>query len=294
MGCSQSKKNNKSIKYIEINKIITTKKNSYKILKYINHGEYSKVYKCRDINGNIYAMKILRLSDSDNKAITNSLNKYSKNEIYKEINILNNCHHKHIIKLIDWHEDMYNMYIITEYVDGCELYDIISNDKLSEEESILIIISILKAINYLESINIRHLDIKAENIIIGKDQKIKLIDFGHSEYITSNIVNIRGTNGYIAPEIINDFNYSNNSDIWSLGCLAFFMLKSHLPYNNNDIQNGFYSDLFTSDFTISNELKQLIQNMVKIGERQSANDFLKTDFIQKNMFIYDFEYFINI
>ena len=74
------------------------------------------------------------------------------------------------------------IFVLTEYVDGRELFYHIKDYKLSEKHVRMIFEQILDALEYLQKKSICHRDIKPENIIIDKDHNIKIIDFGLSAF----------------------------------------------------------------------------------------------------------------
>ena len=74
-----------------------------------------------------------------------------------------------------------------------------------------------------------------ENILIGNDVRVKLIDFGFAVVVPpDNYLNIFcGTPSYMAPEIVNRKDYTYYVDVWALGVLLFKMCSSHFPYKGN-------------------------------------------------------------
>ena len=105
--------------------------------------------------------------------------------LLKEYHILKEIDHNHIIKIFElWQDDVY-YYIITEYLEGGELYKRISaRKKFTEVDCASIIKQILLALNYCHKGNIVHRDLKPENILFEtKDDKsnIKVVDFGFAE-----------------------------------------------------------------------------------------------------------------
>ena len=95
-------------------------------------------------------------------------------------------------------------------------------------------LQLVLCINYCHNKNIVHLDIKPENFIVCqiKPLKIKLIDFGFSEFYEkyNDLFIFTGTIPYVAPEILK-CNYHFNSDIWSLGCVIYCLMYKIFPFN---------------------------------------------------------------
>lgn len=99
--------------------------------------------------------------------------------IVQELSILKRVNHPNIIKLYELIETEKKIYIVTEYVDGGELYqNIITQGKLDPGLAKSYFYQIVQGIKYLHQNGIVHRDLKPENIIIDGNQTIKIIDFG--------------------------------------------------------------------------------------------------------------------
>lgn len=92
------------------------------------------------------------------------------------------------------------------------------------------------AVNYLHQIGICHRDIKLDNFLLSNrtQKKIKLIDFGQSQFFDTQDPNVEfqsvvGDPGYVAPDVING-NYDCRCDIWSMGVIMFVVLTGELPF----------------------------------------------------------------
>ena len=123
-----------------------------------------------------------------------------------EWNVLKKLDHPSIVRLIDIYRDKQNFYLVTEFCEGCELFDeVCKRDYFSEKDAANILQQILKAINYCHNKNVCHRDIKAENVIIeGDDLQVKLIDFGLACKFDpkKKMERVIGTMLYMAPEVV--------------------------------------------------------------------------------------------
>ena len=90
--------------------------------------------------------------------------------------------------------------------------------------------------NYCHKKSICHRDIKAENVIIAKDNTIKIIDFGLAcKFKPEEGMNrCIGTMLYMAPEIARKKQYNEKSDMWAIGIVIFVMLTGRIPYRERE------------------------------------------------------------
>jgi len=148
--------------------------------------------------------------------------------IMNEINMMRKIEHPNIVKMHELYELEGEICLVMEYIQGDRLLDYVTKmRKVYEKETALIMKSLLKSLIYLQSMDIIHRDIKAENILLNKDPKtgkvnLKLIDFGLSTYHHKrDIVKRCGTPGYVAPEILNNEPYDFRADLYSAGVIMF-------------------------------------------------------------------------
>ena len=212
-------------------------------------------------NRNKYAIKIYSkktLLDPQKKSIVNN-----------EIKILKQLDHINIMKLYEVIDTVKYLYLIMEYIDGISLLDKIKKSKehyFEEQRALKIFIQIVKANIYCQSKNICHRDIKLENILIIKDDIIKLIDFGFAVKTDKETYQnlFCGSPSYMAPEIVNKENYiAQYSDIWSLGVLLFSMLYGRFPFKGQT-QKELFEKIneakveFPNDIEINDKIKILL------------------------------------
>lgn len=158
----------------------------------------------------------------------------------REIDILTEVDHPHIIHLEDVYEDAKYLHLVTELCTGGELYDRViekarSPEKhFSEMDAARIIRNILDAIRYIhDEKHIVHRDLKPENFLLldkSDDSPVKIIDFGLSRRDDFGVMRSRvGTVYYVAPEVLFD-DYTNKCDIWSIGVISYILLSGHPPF----------------------------------------------------------------
>ncbi|XP_033100172.1 testis-specific serine/threonine-protein kinase 5-like [Anneissia japonica] len=129
-------------------------------------------------------------------------------------------------------------YIIMEYVPGGDLLDYINNKgHLSECESRRIFHQLLDVMTYLHNLDVVHRDIKCENILMDRQNNIKLADLGFATFCDrSNFLKTAcGSYVYTAPEIHEGGSYDGKmADIWSMGVVLYAMLCGRLPFRDDD------------------------------------------------------------
>ena len=199
----------------------------YEILEKIGTGGMSDVYKakCHKLNRNV-AVKVLKQEFSENA------NFVSKFRI--EAQAAAGLMHPNIVNVYDVGEENGVYYIVMELVEGITLKKYIEKKaRLSYKEAISIAIQVCMGIEAAHNNHIIHRDIKPQNIIISKDGKVKVTDFGIAKAATSNTItsNVMGSVHYTSPEQARGGYSDEKSDIYSLGISLFEMLTGRVPFN---------------------------------------------------------------
>lgn len=142
----------------------------------LGSGAYGKVFLAESITDANFKVAI--------KAITKKKIASELKAILSEIEIIKTLDHPNIVKYYETYQNNEFLYIVMEYCPGGDLFDLITKKSKGQalKESIVadIMYDLLKAINHCHETNIVHRDIKAENVMVGEDGWIKLIDFGLS------------------------------------------------------------------------------------------------------------------
>jgi len=163
-------------------------------------------------------------------------------EIQKEIKLLENLHHPHVITYFTSFRENGNFYIVTEYINGGSFEDLlkknISQGKFIEEKTIWdLLVQSLSGLLYLhENKKIIHRDIKPDNILLDLEGRVKISDFGVSaiksekveEYVKCHGT-VAGPIQFMSPEMCFGGSYDFKSDIYMLGLTFFFMMSNDLP-----------------------------------------------------------------
>lgn len=199
----------------------------YEIIEQVGAGGMSYVYKAKDHKLNRYvAVKVLKSEFSENKGFV------SKFRV--EAQAAAGLAHPNIVNVYDVGEDNGLHYIVMELVEGITLKEYIEKKaRLSVKEAISIAIQVSMGIEAAHNNHIIHRDIKPQNIIISREGKVKVTDFGIARAATSNTItsNVMGSVHYTSPEQARGGYSDEKSDIYSLGITMFEMLTGRVPFN---------------------------------------------------------------
>jgi len=153
--------------------------------------------------------------------------------IAKEIEILKKCNHPHVVSYFGSCSPPSKLWILMDYCGLGSLNDVMNSlDRpFKEKEIALICQQSLVGLIYLHSKQIIHRDVKAANILLTDNGRIKIADFGVSQQILSTFSkgSIAGTPYWMAPEILKQEKYSNKVDVWSLGITAIEIAEGSPP-----------------------------------------------------------------
>ena len=278
--------NNNQNKNLINSKIFQKKLDDYLITRELGKGSYAVVKLAVDKKTkNKYAIKIY----SKQCLIDPQL----RNTVKNEINILRQIDNENIMKLYEVIDTQSNLYLVQEYINGINLLEIIKNEKhhfIKESRAKKIFLKIVSGIEYCHRINIFHRDIKLENILVLKDDSVKIIDFGFGIICKSDAYQklFCGTKSYMPPEIVKKEKYiASYSDIWSLGVLFYAMLFGIFPFKGKDDEELFVKIkeakiTFPEYNPISDKTKELFGKIfvVNPNERISLDgiaDYLKEE-----------------
>lgn len=260
----------------------------FEILDKLGEGSFGKVYRAKHKKtGAIYAIKSI---DKLNKN-----NQEGKPYFRREIEIMYKVRHPNIVRLFGHFEDDQNCYFVLEFIPKGNLYTILSKQKTKCFDASTVahfMKDLICSVYYLHNMEppIIHRDIKPENVLLNETNKIKLTDFGWSNYVEDTSVRSTycGTPVYLAPEMIKEIGHDENLDIWCIGILMFELLTGNIPFQGNDQQilNGNIlrnKICWPKDIDLS--AKDLISKILKTepSERISLTDMLKHPFFLKSV-----------
>ncbi|SFK97040.1 serine/threonine protein kinase [Lachnospiraceae bacterium KH1T2] len=201
----------------------------YEIISKIGTGGMSDVYKAKDYKLNRFvAVKVLKAEYAENR---NFVAKF-RVEAQSAAALM----HPNIVNVYDVGDEQGINYIVMELVEGITLKHYIEKKlRLSFKEAISIAIQVSMGLETAHENHVIHRDVKPQNIIISKEGKVKVTDFGIARAATSDTItsNVMGSVHYTSPEQARGGYSDEKSDIYSLGIVLFEMLTGRVPFDGD-------------------------------------------------------------
>ena len=199
----------------------------YEIIEKIGTGGMADVYKGKDHKLNRFiAVKVLKAEYSSNK---NFVSKF-KVEAQSAAGLM----HQNIVNVYDVGEEDGIYFFVMELVEGITLKNYIEKKiRLSVKEALSIAIQVANGIEAAHNNGIIHRDIKPQNIIISREGKVKVADFGIARAATSDTItsHAMGSVHYTSPEQARGGYSDAKSDIYSIGITLFEMVTGRVPFD---------------------------------------------------------------
>jgi serine/threonine-protein kinase len=230
------------------------------ILELIGSGGMGAVYKARQVHlDRLVALKILPPQLAQDPAFEERFN--------REARVLARLNHPHIVTVHDFGHVLWPAsvpattesaeaapaadgprlyYLLMEYVDGTNLREVVRRGQLVPKEALAIVPQICEALQYAHDQGVVHRDIKPENILIDRQSRVKIADFGLAKiagqppageaavvrqpFTLTATGQVMGTPHYMAPEQLRgSHEVDHRADIYSLGVVFYEMLTGELP-----------------------------------------------------------------
>ncbi|KAJ3551897.1 hypothetical protein NP233_g12996 [Leucocoprinus birnbaumii] len=152
--------------------------------------------------------------------------------------------HPNIVTLHDYFETAHNLYLCFDLCTGGELFDrICAKGNYYEQDAADLVRTIFKAVKYIHDSGIVHRDLKPENLLFrtpAEEADIMIADFGLSRVMEDSkltqLTEICGTPGYMAPEIFKRTGHGKPVDVWAMGVITYFLLAGYTPFDRNTQQ----------------------------------------------------------
>lgn len=193
----------------------------FEITECLGRGGMGVVYKARQKSLKRWvAIKILAPERLDDDTFAERFS--------REAQILAVLNHPNIVTVHDFGETEGLFYIVMEFVDGINLRDLLRDGKMESAQALNIVPPICEALQYAHEKGIVHRDIKPENLLIDRDGRVKIADFGIASLVGATGEK-SGTPPYMAPEQGNADKVDHRADIYALGVVLYEMLTGDRP-----------------------------------------------------------------
>lgn len=206
----------------------------YRLISFLGKGNTARVYKAQHVEtGRSVALKImLDRRGPDEKHLE---------RFRREVQTVLTLDHPNLIKGYEYGEDKGSRYFSMELMEGKSLKDILKEKgTLPEEEALYYMAELIKALNYIEGMNLVHRDIKPDNVMVIPPDIVKLCDLGLAKWVggeesyktLTSAGAIVGTPYYVSPELIKgQKDIDIRSDIYSLGATFYHLILGEPPFN---------------------------------------------------------------
>lgn len=249
----------------------------YLIRDVIGQGGMANVFLARDlILERDVAVKVLRFDFQDNK---DAILRFQR-EAMSASQLL----HHNIVEIYDVDETEQQQYIVMEYVQGTDLKSFIqANAPLSLELTVSIMSQILSAIELAHKTGIIHRDIKPQNILITKDNEVKITDFGIAIALTDTSITqtntLLGSVHYLSPEQARGSSATQKSDIYALGVVLYELITGNVPFNGESavsIALKHFQEVFPRVRDTMEYVPQSLENVVLKATAKNPTDRYNT------------------
>ena len=210
---------------------------NYDVIEKLGEGGMGEVWRARDerLNRSV-ALKILP-SEVANDPIRRA-------RFEQEARALGALNHPNIVAVYDAGQDNGQAYIVSELVDGESLRAVIERGRLPLKKVIDYAVQISDALAAAHAAGIVHRDLKPENVMIARDGRVKVLDFGLAKQTTAAPTEntatlalsqpgmVMGTVGYMSPEQVRGETLDHRSDIFSFGCVLYEMITGKRAFQS--------------------------------------------------------------
>ncbi len=255
----------------------------YEVLSKIGAGGMADVYKGRDTMLNRYvAIKVLKKEYREDESFVSKF----RSEAQAAAGLMN----PNIVNVYDVGSDRGLYYMVMELVEGITLKEYIEKKgRLSHREVISIAIQMCNGIGAAHAAGLVHRDIKPQNIMISKDGKVKVTDFGIAKAVTSNTIstNAMGSVHYTSPEQARGGYSDAKSDIYSIGITLYEMVTGRVPFDGESTvevaMKHLQQEITPPSEYVPNIPYSLEQIILKCTQKNGERRYANTDALIKDL-----------
>jgi serine/threonine-protein kinase len=209
-----------------------------RIVEEVASGGMAVVYRAvQDPLGRTVAIKALKSSAAAEENVTTRFEREAKS--------LAMLQHENIIHVYDFHRERGALFIVMEYVQGIDLYDLLEKcGRLPYDVAAIIAMQVARALDYVHYRSIVHRDIKPANVMISRAGGVKVMDFGIARDTSFGDLTEAGTGigtpAYMSPEQVLGDKLDARSDIFSLGVVLYQMVTGKKPFVEDERRSAMH------------------------------------------------------
>jgi eukaryotic-like serine/threonine-protein kinase len=209
-----------------------------RIVEEVASGGMAVVYRAiQDPLGRTVAIKALKSSAANEENVVTRFEREAKS--------LANLQHENIIHVYDFHRERGALFIVMEYVQGIDLYDLLEKcGRLPYDVAAIIAMQVARALDYVHYRSIVHRDIKPANVMLSRAGGVKVMDFGIARDTSFGDLTEAGTGigtpAYMSPEQVLGDKLDARSDIFSLGVVLYQMVTGKKPFVEDEKRSAMH------------------------------------------------------
>lgn len=187
--------------------------------------------------------------------------------------------HPNIITIYEISEHQDRLYIAMELVKGQSLSDLLRTGKQSLDATLGIVTQVCSALSCAHRADIIHRDIKADNIMIDFEGRVRLLDFGLAKTVTdeklTQVGTVVGTINYMSPEQARGEEVDCRSDVFSVGVVLYQLLTGELPFARDNMPATVYAIVHEQPKPVTQFLSVAAQDLQQVVSRALAKNPVK-------------------
>ena len=251
---------------------------SYRLMSRLGAGSMGEVYLAHDAK--LDRPVALKFLSPELVADRDRLRRF-----HQEARAASSLNHPHIVVVHDFGELDARPYIVTEFVDGRSLREVLANGPLPIRDVIDIGTQIAGALGAAHARGLVHRDIKPDNVIVRADGYIKVLDFGLAKLSTADRSSgqsenerhtqpglLMGTPRYMSPEQARGFDLDARSDVWSIGVVLYEMIAGRPPFEGSTPADAIAAILATDPIPLPSHGSRTLSTLTAIVMKALRKD----------------------
>jgi formylglycine-generating enzyme required for sulfatase activity len=200
----------------------------YQVRRLLGEGGMGQVYLARDVVlGRSVALKIVGPSKGGG---------FQTERFLHEARAIAKLNHPHVVQLYDFGEYKSSVFLALEYVEGDTLRDRAENGPLGLDEVLRHARAIAEGLSHAHAAGVYHCDLKPSNVMVGKDGRVRVVDFGIAQTGENAASTLSGTPDWMAPEQWIGAPVTDRTDSWALGIVTAQLLTGAHPLGDDPQQ----------------------------------------------------------